>query len=200
MACKLGPSSKVIALLAIFFCMNLLGCSINQLQYSELQSPEKVQSGDVYVEERASGFTGGRVGWGRITIFYIPVVPIYIHSDEASDIMRVVSDSLTAAGYTTHTAGDARVGPVLSARVTRFNNYTWLAPIVPTWGRINVTLRLESPDGEVLWEKSFEGKGSTLNFFDGYNTAATKSVTRLADSMVEAFGSADFYLALSTED
>ena len=202
MVCTPGLPSKVTALMVIVFCLNLAGCSITQLGYSELQSPEKVQSGDVYVKQRASGFTGGRVGWGRITIFAIPIVPIYIHGDEAIDIMRVVSDSLTAAGYTTQWAGDEGAGPVLSARVThaRFNNYTWLAPIVPTWGRINMTLTLESSDGDLLWERSFEGKGSTLNFFDGYNIAATKSVTRLADSMIEAFGSADFYLALSAED
>ncbi len=202
MLCNRTVFSRWTASLPLVSSICLTGCSISQLQYSELQSPEILQSGSVYVQERASGFTGGRVGWGRITVFYIPIVPIRIRSDEASDLMQVVKDALTTAGYTTHSASDGQAGPVLSAHVThaRFNNYTWLAPIVPTWGRINVTLTLESKGGEILWKNSFMGKGTTFNFFDGYNIAATKSITRLADSMVEAFASAEFQNALASPD
>jgi hypothetical protein len=48
-----------------------------------------------------------------------------------------------------------------------------------------------------LWEKPFEGKGTTFDFSDGYNKAATKSVTRLANSMVEAFAAQEFIEALA---
>ena len=81
----------------------------------------------------------------------------------------------------------------------RFNNYTWLVPLIPTWGRISVTLKLESASGSILWEKSFEGKGTTFALSNSFNTAATKSITRLADSMVEAFSAHDFRLALTEE-
>lgn len=200
MKLRLAPSSCLVWTLALFWIAGLSGCSITQLQHTELQTPAELQLGEVYVNERATGFTGGRVGWGRITVFSIPIVPIHIKSDEAMDLMRVVRDALSTAGYEAYLAGAAKRGPVLAAGVdeVRFNNYTWFAPIiVPTWGRISVTLTLESAGGNTLWERSFKEKGTTFNFTDGYNIAATKIVTRLADSMVEAFSSDDFRLALT---
>jgi hypothetical protein len=115
----------------------LSGCSVTQLQNDELQEPEVLQSGGVAVRAKATGFSAGRVGWGRITVFSIPAVPIRIHSDEASDLMEIVRNALTTAGYTARPAGSAQAGPVLKAHVdhVRFNNYTWVAPIVSTWGR-----------------------------------------------------------------
>jgi hypothetical protein len=193
------PTPLTNTFLAMLLVLSLSGCSITQLQHTELQIPENLQSGQVYVEERATGFTGGRVGWGRVTVFSIPVVPIHIHSDEAIDLMQVVQDSLSTAGYAAHTAGSSQGEVVLAAHVNevRFNNYTWFVPIIPTWGRISVTLTLESASGHVLWEKLFESKGTTYNFTDGYNIAATKIVTQLADNMVEAFTSLDFSQALA---
>lgn len=193
-------STRLRALILVcIWILCLSGCSITELKHDELQEPAQRQSGVVSVEPLATGFTGGRVGWGRITIFSIPVVPIHIHSDEARDLMDVVRNALSATGYTTRLASGPQSGPVLTAHVdkARFNNYTWIAPLVPTWGRIEATLRLESASGEVLWEKFFEGKGFTFNFTDGYNIAATESVTRLANSMVEAFSAQDFSEALA---
>jgi hypothetical protein len=182
------------ALIAIAW---LSGCSITQLQHDELQGPDALRSGEVYVARQATGFTGGRVGFGRITLFSIPVAPVHIHSDEASDMMDIVRDALETAGYTTKTAGAAHTGPVLAANVDhiRYNNYTWLAPFIPTWGRVNVTLRLESA-GAILWQESFAAKGNSFHITDGFNVAATESMTRLADSMVTAFGSEAFQRAL----
>jgi len=200
MSTLISVSTRLLTVsLVSVWVLCLSGCSITQLQHDELQEPAQRQSGVVYVDSLATGFTGKRVGWGRITVFYIPIVPIYIQSDEADDLMVVVDDALTTAGYTTRLAYSEPPGPVLKAHVdkVRFNNYTWIAPIVPTWGRLEVTLRLESVTGQVLWEKSFEGKGTTFNFTDGYNIAATESVTRLANSMVEAFSAQDFGEALA---
>ena len=199
MESKIAKTPLLVMSLAFCWITNLSGCSIAQLQHDDLQEPAQRRSGNVNLGPKATGFTEGRVGWGRVTLFSIPVVPIRIHSDEASDLMVVVRDALAIAGYAAHFVDNAQPGPVLKAHVdeVRFNNYTWVAPLVPTWGRLHVTLRLESADGPVLWEKSFESSGHTYNFTDGYNIAATRIVTKLANSMVEAFGSQEFSNALS---
>ena len=193
------PAPLVRASFVVAWIAVLSGCSITSLQHDPLDVPQEQQTGVVGVETKATGFTGGRVGWGRITVFYIPVVPIHIQSDESRDLIAVIENALATAGYETRAAEALQAGPVLRAHVdkARFNNYTWLAPIVPTWGRLDVTLTLESANGEVVWEQSFNGRGTTLNFFDGYNIAATKTVTRLANSMVEAFTGPEFSDAVS---
>jgi len=195
---KFVSSRLLVVFLATVWISSLSGCSITHLQHDDLQEPAHRQSGVVSVDPKATGFPGGRVGWGRITIFSIPVAPVHIQSDEASELMGVIRDALTAAGYTTRLAGSQMLGPVLKAHVNniRFNNYTWLAPLIITWGSIDVTLRLDAADGQVHWERSFDGSGRSFNITDGFNVSATRSVTQLADSMVEAFSAEEFNAAL----
>lgn len=149
------------------------------------------------VAETADSFESNRAGWGRITPFAIPIVPIRVLGDQSADLMWVIDNALSAAGYTTTEqpgvpgAGGA---PVMEAWVTRyrFNNYTWFVPIVPTWGGIGVTLTLRGEHGVVLWRQSFSGRAMTFNFFDGYNIASRRAVTRMGQDMVRAFNSLEF--------
>ncbi len=193
---------NTLLLFALLATAGLSGCSITQLQHDGLDEPAEKRSGAVNVESRASGLDGGKVGWGRITLFSIPVVPIYITGDEAVDMRDVVSDALITAGYSPEFSGSADSAPLLTANVTRarFNNYTWLVPLIPTWGNVDVTLTLVSAGGEILWEEALHGGGWTLNFSDGYNIAATKSMTELANNMVNAFTSQSFSDAVNYQD
>ncbi len=188
---KLRTSRILAAAIAV---VTLSGCSITSLQHDVLEEPTEIRAGEVRVESQATGFTGGKVGWGRITLFSIPVAPVYIHSDEARDMMDIVSSALTTAGYSPEFAESADGAPLIKADVTRarFNNYTWLAPLMPTWGNVDVTLQLVSIGGEVLWEESVHGGGTSWSVFEGFNVAATKSMTELANNMVAAFTSQAF--------
>lgn len=192
--------SRLVApvLLVLFFS----GCTINAVQHTGLDAPASPRDGgSLAVAEAAEGLNSNRVGWGRFTPFAIPVAPVFVHGDPPVDLMRVVEDALVAAGYNvTRMAEDAEINsmPMLEARFTRysFNNYTWFAPIVPTWGGIGVTLTLREENGSLLWRQNFEGRGATLNFFDGYNSASNKSVTRMGQDMVTAFSRDRFYRAM----
>jgi hypothetical protein len=180
----------------------LTGCSISHLQHNELKTPIQLYSGDVYIRPVATGFTGGKVGNSRISIFYIPINPVRIKSDEAKDLINVVTDALLVSGYNVFETNDPEASPVLKVHVNevKFNNYTWAAPIIPTFGKFDVTLTLESKEGLILWKEGFTGSGTSFNFFDGYNTAATRAVTKLANQMVDSFSRPNFYLSLKKEE
>ena len=179
----------------------LTGCSISHLQHSGLKNPVQLQSGDVYIRPLATGFTGGKVGNSRLSIFYIPINPVRIKSNEAKDLMDVVTDALMVSGYNVFETNDPGASPVLKAHVNevKFNNYTWTAPIIPSFGKFDVTLTLESKEGFILWKKGFKSSGTSFNFFNGYNTAATRAVTKLANQMVDSFSRPNFYLSLKKE-
>ena len=181
--------------------MMLAGCSISQLQHQGLISPDRLYSGDVNIRPEATGFTGGRVGFGRLSLFNIPVAPVRIRSNEANDLMNTIRDALIISGYNVSVTDDLEASPVLIAHVdeVNFNNYTWAAPVVPTWGNIEVTLILESKEGLVLWEKEFRGGGRSWNVFNGFDRAAGKVMTRLGNEMVNSFSSSDFSLALENK-
>ncbi|BFM17765.1 hypothetical protein R50073_39480 [Maricurvus nonylphenolicus] len=183
--------------------LGLSACSIHGLQHDEIASTNSPREGAITVDRYAQGFSSERVGWGRFTLFYIPVVGVDIEGDESRQLMDTIHTALQAAGYHTKVRGtrDSKQLPIIKAYVedVGFNNYTWFAPlVVPTWGGLEVTLVLESPTGDKLWAETFSGSGFTLNYIDGYNIAARESMTELVNAMVSAFGSTDFYAALNT--
>jgi hypothetical protein len=175
------------------------GCSV-ALRHGPLDAPARQYSDSIAMSQRSEGIDG-KVGWGRGTVFYIPIVPVYIDGDGNEKVMEQVRDALQQVGYKVSFVGvgTAAPGPVLKCQVRQFwfNNYTWLFPLVPTWGSIKLTATLVSPSGAVLWAGSFSGSGFTLNFADGYSTAANEAMTTILNDMVAAFSSDEFHRALT---
>lgn len=61
-----------------------------------------------------------------------------------------------------------------------------------------MTTTLLSPSGTALWSKSFKGSGFTLNFFDGYTSAARQSMNEILNEMVKEFSGDEFRKALTS--
>lgn len=195
---RLAIGSVVLALP----CFGAIGCSIT-LQHDPLDPPALTRSGPLPYADTAEGFKG-RVGWGRGTLFYIPFVPIYITGDQTYGgqmLMREVSDAIATAGYqpVPLAPGMRTDGPMLRCTVesASFNNYTYLFPIVPTWGSMTIAAELVGEDGARLWSHQFRGGGFTLNFFNGYNSAAKQSLEQILNDMVRALAGDEFEVALA---
>lgn len=193
-----GLRIGLVALLSL----GLGACSIARIEHYPLKQPSAVRSGEVLTGDSVTGKDfSDHVGWGTLTVFSIPVVPIFVNGQPAQDLMKSVQDALIQAGYTPRIVnnGAKADGPVLMCEVKdfKFRNYTWFAPLIPTWGRVSLVAKLTAQDGTVLWKHTFTGKGGTLNFIDGYNIAARKSMTRLLNDMVVAFTNDAFVKALA---
>ena len=196
-ACSLGVAAVALA---------GSGCSIN-LQHGKLNPTTKAYTDSINVSKAATGSQSqpkgadGRVGWGRGTLFAIPVVPIHVDGQGNEEVMKEIQAALTEVGYKVQVAenGSPVSGKVLVCQVEKFkfNNYTWLFPIVPTWGSIELNASLVGADQRALWTHQFSGSGSTLNFFNGYTSSAKTSMTQILNQMVEAFSSDEFHNALT---
>lgn len=182
------------------FVVLAAGCSITPM-HKDLKAPAKLAQGNVATAGSAAGMPHGKVGWGRITLFAIPVAPVRVEGDASRDTMNFVRDALTTAGYTATTVdtGARASGPLLTVDIKqyKFNNYTWLAPLIFTWGRIQLDATLRGADDHVLWKKSYLGKGTSLNITQGFNSSAEKCMTRVLDQMVVDFGTPTFTSALA---
>src|SRR5438094_5193 len=91
-----------------------------------------------------------RAGWGTFTVFAIPVAPVHVSNGPGERIiMDKVKETLVQAGYQVVEPGGAGDGAVLEGDVKRFRfrNYTWLFPIVFTWGGADLDMRLAGRDG-----------------------------------------------------
>ena len=177
------------------------GCTV-ALKHDALNPPSHTYNEPLATARLAKGIDG-KVGWGRFTAFYIPIVPIYISGDKDDNelVADQVRDALRLAGYNVAVvdAITSTTGPVLKCNVNTFwfNNYTWLFPFVPTWGSINLTVSVEAgTTGTVLWTREFSGGGFSANFFDGYSSAANKAMTGILNKMVTEFSSQQFHTAL----
>jgi len=174
------------------------GCSITP-SHKELKAPATRAQGSVATAGSATGMPNGKVGWGRITIFAIPVAPVHVEGDASRETMNFVRDALTTAGYTVSTVeASARApGPVLTVGIKqyKFNNYTWLAPLIITWGRIELDASLRDTNNHVLWSKSYLGKGTSVHITKGFTNSAEKCMTRVLDQMVVDFSSPAFAAA-----
>jgi hypothetical protein len=192
---------RTLPLFAILaFTLMAAGCQIAPA-HKELQPPATVAQGTVVTAETATGMPKGRVGFARITLFAIPVGPVMVQGPADRLTMDFVRDALKVSGYdaTLKPLGSAVAGPVLYANIEqyKFTNYTWLAPLMPHWGRIEITAKLTAADGSVLWSKKYLGKGTSFNVSEGFSRAAEKAMTRILDQMVVDFSSPAFANALA---
>jgi len=176
------------------------GCSV-ALDHAELAGAPRTYSDPVDVSGQSEGING-KVGWGRITVFYIPCVPVYIQGDGNQEVMEQIRDAMQAVGYKVSMEDTAPVSgraPLLKCKIDNFwfNNYTWFFPIfVPTWGDIDMTLSLQRPGGQIPWQRTFHGHGFSVNFFNGYSNAANEAMTEILNQMVQAFATEEFHNAL----
>lgn len=171
----------------------LSGCSVKMARdEGALVAPS---NGVVTTAQKAEG-VDGKVGWGRITMFYIPVVPIFVEGDANELVMDQVRRALRASGHqiAVHPEGTSQSGLVVKAKVDDFwfNNYTWFFPLVPTWGSVKVAISVVDPRGNPVWTKSFDGSGITLNFFNGYTSASDQAWETLSTAMIAEFSSPAF--------
>jgi hypothetical protein len=182
----------------------LAACTI-ALKDGPLDGLQAASAGALQTAPSAVGIPG-RVGWARITLFAIPVAPIFVVDGSTPsstntraeianrEVMKQVRRALAHAGYEVTDAPPAATGRSLECNVERFkfNNYTWMVPIVPAWGSARLTLTVRDSAGAALWTQSFEGDGFSLNPFDGFSGAANQSMREILNAMVPAFQSPEF--------
>jgi len=195
-------NTKIVSMLFVCFIVVALvsGCSV-ALKHQSLDVPSQQYSDQIGTSRKTEAFST-HVGHGRFTVFYIPVSEVHITGDGSGKIMELISDALKQVGYNTTEVllGEQSEVPIITCKVNKFwfNNYTWTAPFVPTWGRIQLAINLVSPEGKVLWSKHFEEKGFSANFFNGYTSAANKSIKKILNQMVKEFSGEEFHSALTS--
>lgn len=196
---SLHGATRIAATMLLFSAFLMSGCSVTMKHDDLIQSP-RTFSDPIGVSKRSEGING-KVGWGRFTLFYIPLVPVYIEGDGNELVMKQIQDALKQVGYQVSAVDSEKAiaTPTLKCKVNEFwfNNYTWLLPLIPTWGDIKLSTSLVSTSGKLLWSQDFKGDGFTMNFFNGYTSAAEESMTEILNDMVKAFSSDAFHVALT---
>lgn len=193
---RLARAALVAALLPM-----LGACSMalsEQTQREMATAPELSRAGRVLTAERARGIDG-RVGWGRATIFYIPVAPVTIEGDGNERVMATVREALALAGYEPE-VGPPSIGsePIVTCDVQEFSftNFTWLWPFVRTWGDVSLNVAVKR-SGVPVWERDFSGEGSVVGAGNGFGDAGNEALAATMSQMAAAFTEESFYRAVT---
>jgi hypothetical protein len=146
----------------------------------------------VSVSQAASG-TPSPIGHGTISVFAIKVAPVNIANGSGDQVlMDIFKRALQESGYQVADPKASEALPVVECTVQRFRfqNYTWFVPIVPTWGGIDLEVRVASRDGKTLWTKSYSG--GSWNLWYSFNGAVNRAMEKILEQAVADFGSSSF--------
>ena len=175
---KLLPLSLVLA--ASFF---FTGCATS-LHHGPILPQATADKGALGVSQSAQNMQN-RIGWGTFTVFAIPLAPVTVNGVADQELMNQIKDAVQQAGFKVQMVDSpAAAGnlPVLSCKVEKFSfrNYTWLFPLVFNWGTIKLDVSIAGPDGKVLWEKNYTGKGN--GFYD-FGTPVDHALTSILNEL-----------------
>lgn len=184
--------NKTIVNLLIMIVTGFLatGCTAT-LQHGKIYTSPMADKGSIGVTQRAENVKG-RIGWGTLTIFAIPVCPVTLGGEPDSDLMEQIKYAVEQAGYKVQmvdSANSAGSMPTLSCKVEKFHfrNYTWLFPIVVNWGTIQLHVTITAPDGHVMWDKTYIGKGNGMyDFNPTVNSALNNILNELSSDLANA--------------
>ena len=185
-------NKKIVNLgLAILASCFSTGC-IN-LQHGEIISLRKVDKGPMGVSERAEQMNG-IAGFVTFTLFAIPIAPVMIAGEEDKELMSQIKAAVETAGYQVKTVDNASLAvgvPVLSCKVERFKfwDYSYLFPYVFNWGTIRLDVTITAPDGKVLWNKVYTGKG---HGYYSYARPVKEALTSILNDLANDLVNADF--------
>lgn len=179
------------ALFVLLALSTLISCtSIDELKSTKTYSPKVQREGRVNVDSRATGIKSTD-SIGKTKVLFIPVGKVRAEGDTSANIMKSIRLSLEAAGYnaegSSYSSADAGY---LRAHVKEidFSNMMFL-PFI-TWGSIVLELRLETRDGELLWNKTHRTKVHAINNFD---RTAIVAMNRLVKDLTREFARDSFY-------
>lgn len=178
----------------------IAGCGVTRISLAPLL-PKVTQagpsSGAIAVRTQAEGVPE-TIGYSTVSLFAIPASPIrFGGADTGRRIMDDLRICLRAAGYEPADVADSGAAPVLSCTIDDidFSNYTWLSPVVRTWGTIRLTLRLSGPEGVVRWRRQYEEHYSHTGVSASLNQAVNATMSKILARATTDFEGVEFRAA-----
>ncbi len=190
-----------VSIVLLTGCVGIGGEQI-ALSHKTLTAPTQKYTEKLTVEKTAADLReeNDRIGRTTFTVFAISTGSVTTTSPVEEQIVEQIIDALSLLGYqiNKNTSGFENTSTTVQPLTLKvalneiwFKNYNWLFPIVPTWGDIKITLFLENSRGKKLFEKSYEGGGSSLCLSGhcAFDSATKEATTELLNKINTDFSS-----------
>jgi len=190
-----------VSIVLLTGCVGIGGEQIT-LSHEALNAPMQKYTEKLTVEKPATDLReeNDRIGRTTFTVFAISTGSVTTTSPAEEQIVEQIIDALSLLGYQVNKDANGydsttTIVQPLTLKVALneiwFKNYNWVFPIVPTWGDIKITLLLENSSGNKLFEKSYEGGGSSLCLSGhcAFDSATKEAMTELLNKINTDFSS-----------
>lgn len=189
-----------ISVFSLAGCVGIGGEKIT-LSHDTLAIPAQKYTDKLVVEKPATDLREekDRIGRTTITAFAISSGSVTTTTPANQQIVEQIIDALSSIGYQVNknnsSSDSTNAVKPLTLKVALndiwFKNYNWVFPLVPTWGDIKITLSLENASGKKLFEKSYEGSGSSLCLSGNcaFGSATKEAMTDVLNKVVADFSS-----------
>ncbi len=200
---------STVTLVMIFIW--LTGCGgVIPLTHHPLNSPKQQFSDVLLLQESVNDVREDQNAIGRTTITVFAITSGYIHTQTEfkQKIVELVSQALETIGYHVNIVGLKGISttnsPIVKIEVDEFwfKDYTYFWPIVPTWGSIGLSLIVERPNGQIIFNQTFAGKGNSFCLLAdecAFKTATSEALTDVLNQIVQELSGKKFHSALVLE-
>jgi hypothetical protein len=206
----LANNQRGVLALLILLTFSLAACSQPPIQarltHSPLPSPQQRFSEPLVMQKLAVDHRKkvDRIGHVTGTVFFIEMRTVEPDHPVIEEITTQVKEALESAGSLISFENSQEPGSALSFKLKvdvnefYFKSHSWLWPITPLSGDIVLELTLESPEGKIVYDKSFGASGSSFRMAhdEGFDAAINEAMTKILNQIVVASLSEDFHKAM----
>lgn len=190
-----------------FLALFLAGCQgVTPIEVKRFKLPGQKAHGELLIGDLAKNVRKeppNLIGYHTVTVFGVKTTPIHPATPPGMQnaMTKHIKNALRTAGYqvTVVPPGTKPEGPVLRGEIRKFwfSSYWWLWPITIVSGDIKLQLILESPEGEILWEKECKGSSGTVApSFANVDSRVKDATTQVCNKVINAVTSDEFRRAL----
>ncbi|RJP60522.1 MAG: hypothetical protein C4549_00505 [Deltaproteobacteria bacterium] len=141
-----------------------------------------------------------QVGRHTITVLMIPGFRVMSGQEDLEEaIVNRTMETLASLGFKVKLVDKLEQSkePVLVIQIDSLKNYlfSWLYPIGITWGKMELSLHLMSPDAGELWKANLAGGGGimpSLFYMSGFTTRVKDDLTKNMNQLIEVVSSKEF--------
>jgi len=141
-----------------------------------------------------------QVGRHTISLLMIPGPKVESGKEELSAaIVNRTFETLTSLGYNVRLVDklEEAKGPVLVLQMDQLRNYlfSWTYPLGLTWGKMELSLHLMTPDAREVWKTNLEGSSGVVPSFlymSGFESRVTSDLTENMNQLIRVVSSPEF--------
>lgn len=190
----------IVSMFVLVGCQSTIPIAVHQDKLIKPASPANLKFTMLSKAKDVRTQAINQIGRHTISLLMIPGIMVITENEHLEDaIVNRIRESLTSLGYTVSIVEklDQAKGPVVVIQIDSLKNYlfSWIYPLGITWGKMELSLHLMSPDAKELWTANLEGGSGIMPSFlymSGFETRVKDDLTANVNQIAEVISSREF--------